>query len=61
MVEKRVLGTTKVSDRWRISLIEKVREEFEADDRSMEIGDVIVYRLVDGKVVVEPAKGSEKL
>lgn len=50
-----ILGTTKVTDRWRISLIKAVREEFEDGASDVEIGDRIVYRKEDGKVIIEPA------
>lgn len=55
MSNERVLGTTKVTDRWRISLIKAVREEFEAAEEDVEIGDLLVFKKVDDRVVVEPA------
>jgi bifunctional DNA-binding transcriptional regulator/antitoxin component of YhaV-PrlF toxin-antitoxin module len=55
MDDEQILGTTKVTDRWRISLIKAVREEFEAADRNIEVGDRLVYKRKDGQVVVEPA------
>lgn len=50
-----ILGTTTVTDRWRISLIKAVREAYEAEGASIEIGDRMVYRYRDGEVVIEPA------
>ena len=52
---ERILGTTKVTDRWRISLIKAVREELDESDRGVEIGDRIVFKLKDGKIIIEPA------
>lgn len=51
----RILGTTTVSQGGRITLLADVVDAFA--DRGVEIteGDVVVYRLYDGKVVVEPA------
>lgn len=55
MADEKILGTTKVTDRWRISLIKAVREQYEEVNEDVVVGDRIVYKLVDGKVVVEPA------
>lgn len=55
MTDERILGTTKVTDRWRISLIKAVREEFEAEDDPIEVGDLVVFKKKDGAIVVEPA------
>lgn len=52
MEEEEILGTTKVTGRWRISLIKAVREELGEDP---EIGDRIVYKRRDGEIVVELA------
>lgn len=54
-MSEQILGTTKVTDRWRISLIKAVREEFEAADEAVEIGDRLVFKKRDGDIVVEPA------
>ncbi len=53
--QDRILGTTKVTDRWRISLIKAVREEFDEEGRDIEIGDRIVFRARDGQIFIEPA------
>lgn len=53
--EERILGTTKVTDRWRISLIKAVREELSDAGASVEIGDRVVFKLRDGDIVLEPA------
>jgi len=50
-----ILGTTKISDRWRISLLEAVRAELASDDAEVEEGDLLVYKMVDGKIVIELA------
>jgi len=53
--EEKILGTTTVTQRWRISLIKAVREEFADDGLDVEEGDRLVYKLRDGEIVVEPA------
>ncbi|WP_276301848.1 hypothetical protein [Halorussus lipolyticus] len=53
--EEKILGTTTVTQRWRISLIKAVREEFADDGLEVEEGDRLVYKLRDGQIVVEPA------
>jgi hypothetical protein len=55
MTDEQILGTTKVTDRWRISLIKAVREELADAGQPVEVGDRIVYKLRDGQIVVEPA------
>lgn len=55
MTDEQILGTTKVTDRWRISLIKAVREEFADAGLEVEVGDRLVYKLRDGQIVVEPA------
>ena len=50
-----ILGTTKVTDRWRISLIKAVREEFDEGDIPIEIGDRIVFKIRAGDIIIEPA------
>ena len=52
MEEEQILGTTKVTGRWRISLIKAVREELSEEP---EIGDRIVYKRRDGEIVMELA------
>jgi len=53
--DEKILGTTTVTQRWRISLIKAVREEFAEDGIDVEEGDRLVYKLRDGEIVVEPA------
>lgn len=53
--QERILGTTKVTDRWRISLIKAVREEMDEDGEAVEIGDRLVFKRRDGDIVIEPA------
>jgi hypothetical protein len=53
--EEEILGTTTVTQRWRISLIKAVREEFAEDGLDVEEGDRLVYKLRDGQIVIEPA------
>lgn len=55
MTDERILGTTKITDRWRISLIKAVREEFEDADESVDVGDLLVFKKKNGDIVVEPA------
>lgn len=50
-----ILGTTTVSDRWRISLIKDVRKEFANEGIEVAEGDRLVYKRRDGKIVIEPA------
>lgn len=54
-MDEQILGTTKVTDRWRISLIKAVREEFEAGGEAIEVGDRLVFKKQNGSIVVEPA------
>ncbi|MFC7079731.1 hypothetical protein [Halorussus caseinilyticus] len=54
-MEEKILGTTTVTQRWRISLIKAVREELEKDADEIEEGDRLVYKLADGKIVIELA------
>lgn len=49
MLSGELLGTTKVTEGWKISLIKEVREELEGGD----VGDHIVYRKRDGDIVLE--------
>ena len=44
-----LLGTTKVTEGWKISLIKEVRKELEGG----EVGDHIAYRKKDGDIVIE--------
>ncbi|WP_135824302.1 AbrB/MazE/SpoVT family DNA-binding domain-containing protein [Halorussus ruber] len=53
--DEKILGTTTVTQRWRISLIKAVREEFADDGLDVEEGDRLVYKLRDGQIVIEPA------
>ena len=53
--QERILGTTKVTDRWRISLIKAVREEMDAGGDPIEIGDRIVFVLRDEEILIKPA------
>lgn len=55
MAEEQILGTTKVTDRWRISLIKAVREEFEDAGEEIDVGDRVVFKARDGEVVLETA------
>jgi hypothetical protein len=55
MSDDRILGTTKVTDRWRISLIKAVREELAERGERVEEGDLIVFKERNGDIVVESA------
>ncbi|KXB06047.1 hypothetical protein AKJ52_02640 [candidate division MSBL1 archaeon SCGC-AAA382C18] len=45
----KLLGTTKVTEGWKISLIKEVRKELNGGD----VGDYIAYREKDGDIVIE--------
>jgi bifunctional DNA-binding transcriptional regulator/antitoxin component of YhaV-PrlF toxin-antitoxin module len=47
-----ILGTTKVTDRWRISLIKAVREEWGHD---VDVGDRLVYKVRGDEIILERA------
>lgn len=49
--ESEILGTTTVTDRYRIALIKAARE----NGLDVEVGDRLVYRLEGEKIVLEPA------
>lgn len=55
MTSEQILGTTTVTQRWRISLIKAVREEFEEEGEEVKEGDRLVFKKRDGQIVVEPA------
>ena len=55
MSSEQILGTTTVTQRWRISLIKAVREEFEEAGETVEEGDRLVFKKRDGEIIVEPA------
>jgi hypothetical protein len=54
MGDGKILGATKVSDRWRISLIKDVRKVLEEQGHDVEIGDRILYKIEDGQIVIGP-------
>ncbi len=55
-MSEQILGTTTVTQRWRISLIKAVREEFEEVGEEVEEGDRLVFKkLENGQIIVEPA------
>lgn len=53
--DTKLVQTTRISERWRISLVKAVREELSADGQDPEIGDRIVYRKKGDDIVVELA------
>lgn len=55
MSSEQILGTTTITQRWRISLIKAVREEFAEDGEAVEEGDRLVFKKRDGEIIVEPA------
>lgn len=55
MAQTEILGTTKLTDRYRISLLKEVRQALERDGHTIEIGDQLVYRRENGRIVIEPA------
>lgn len=50
--ESATLGTSTVSDSWRICLLAAVREAF---DDEITIGDRVVFEEEDGRIVIAPA------
>lgn len=50
--ESEILGTTTITDRYRISLIKAARDALDAD---IDEGDRLVYRRVGDRLVIEPA------
>ncbi|WP_266077855.1 hypothetical protein [Haladaptatus caseinilyticus] len=56
MTDDEILGTTKIAQRWRISLIKDVRKIFEKRGVELEEGDRVVFVERDGDIVIEPAK-----
>ncbi|MFB6107399.1 MAG: hypothetical protein ABEJ82_01000 [Haloplanus sp.] len=55
MDDGQILGTTKVTDRWRISLIKAVREELSERQSAVDVGDRIVFKERDGEIILEVA------
>lgn len=53
--DDQILGTTKVTDRWRISLIKAVREELAERGDDVAVGDRLVFKKRDGEIVIETA------
>ena len=51
-MEEKLLGTTKVTEGWKISLVKEVREELKGGD----VGDHIAFRKKGKDVVVEILK-----
>ncbi|WP_458189969.1 hypothetical protein [Haladaptatus sp. NG-WS-4] len=56
MTDEEILGTTKIAQRWRISLIKAVREALTERGVELEEGDVVVFKECDGEIIVEPGK-----
>ena len=53
--DEKILGTTTVAQRWRISLIKAVREELAKTGDEIDEGDRLVYKIKDGQIVIEMA------
>jgi hypothetical protein len=53
--DEEILGTTKISNRWRISLIQSVREQLGDEEDEPDIGDRVVFRRRGDDVIVELA------
>lgn len=53
--DEEILGTTTISDRWRISLIKDVRTALAERDGEVAEGDLLVYRRRDEQIVIELA------
>ena len=53
VMKERILGTTKITSGWKISLIEDVRILLnERQDKELIVSDKIVYVLRDGEIVI---------
>lgn len=50
MTKKRILGTTRVGPKYRITIIKKAQEKLEVN-----VGDVIIFLEQDGEIVIRPA------
>ncbi len=51
-MKEKLLGTTKVTEGWKVSLIKEVRKELGGGD----VGDHIVYRKKGDDIVIEVLK-----
>ena len=49
IIDSELLGTTRVTDEWKISLIKEVRKEIDGGD----VVDFIPYRKKDGNIGLE--------
>ncbi|GAA5044071.1 hypothetical protein GCM10025751_09810 [Haladaptatus pallidirubidus] len=56
MTDEEILGTTKIAQRWRISLIKDVRELLEEQDVELEEGDRVMFVERDGEIFIKPTK-----
>lgn len=54
MPERTIIGTTKLSPRWRMSLVKDVREAFAERGEEVEIGDRMVFWRQGDEIVIEP-------
>lgn len=51
--EAETLDTTKVADRWRMSLVEGAREALDAMDEEYEVGDTILFERRGDSIYIE--------
>jgi hypothetical protein len=56
MPDGEIPGTTKIAPRWRMTLIESVREAFAERGVEFEVGDQVVYRRRGDSIVTEHQK-----
>lgn len=50
-----IIGTTKISHRYRMSLIVDVQEEFREMGVDPQVGDTVVFRRRDDDILIEVA------
>ncbi|WP_162833853.1 hypothetical protein [Haladaptatus cibarius] len=56
MTDEEILGTTKIAQRWRISLIKDVREAFDEQGVELEEGDRVMFVERDGEILIKSTK-----
>lgn len=53
MSEEIIIGTSRISERWRISLLKDARETFRELGDDPEIGDLIVFKRRGDEILIE--------
>jgi len=55
-MRERIVGTTKITDGWKIALIQDVREVLDKDRKDkLKIGNKIVYYLRENEIIIRRA------